>query len=260
MQREKEGYAKRAHEEARRKERQDYNRGYDNREERKPPIIINNHVDNYYDEELRPQLPVYEPRGLEIYKLSNMPRKKDVFGRYLHADVQNLPTDVFHETLKENPYQVVIAIPAWEPKNKFADQHILQFCTWMASLHLVSKEKGNEILEDGLVRCDIEDHNGDWCGSIVHDEEGVKKASKNGGLDSSRYTFIALSDAKAFTQNECEIWTYYITSERRYSEWDLHCVLLVEKVHPIWYRVGLGKVFKAAFSNTRKVWKEIILG
>jgi hypothetical protein len=38
--------------------------------------------------------------------------------------------------------------------------------------------------------------------------------------------------------------------------------LLVEQREMIWYRVALGKVFKAAFDNAvmRKRWREIVLG
>lgn len=210
-----------------------------------------------------PMLGIYrEERDAPRY---TSPRRYDTFGRHLPPEFQDRPGDVFYETLRENPYQVVMAKPAWGPKKEFEDQPILQFWTWMASLHLVPKEKENkkdaEILGNGLERCDIADHNGDWCGSIVLDEKWVRaqEASEN-GLENSRYTFIALSDAKAFTQDECDVWTYYITSEREHSEWDLYYVFLVERVDPVWYRVGLGKVFKAAFANAGKAWKEIILG
>jgi len=203
---------------------------------------------------------------LEIYREDREPPtfvprvRYDTFGRYL-SESHGHPRDVFYETLREHPYQVVMARPAWGPKKEIEDQPILQFWTWIASLHLVTREKGTDVLGDGVERCDIADHNGDRCGSIVLDERWIRaqEASEN-GLENSRYTFIALSDAKAFTHYECDVWTYYITSEREHSEWDLYYVFLVERVDPSWYRLGLGKIFKAAFSNAGKAWKEIILG
>jgi hypothetical protein len=63
-------------------------------------------------------------------------------------------------------------------------------------------------------------------------------------------------------KEECDVWTYYVPKERENSEWDLYYVLLVEQKDMIWYRVALGKVFKAAFNNAvmGKRWREIILG
>jgi hypothetical protein len=72
--------------------------------------------------------------------------------------------------------------------------------------------------------------------------------------------FIAISDAKTFTKEECPVWTYYIHKERDESEWDLYYVLLLERnaARGVWERAGLGKVFQAAF--TERKWAEIKLG
>jgi hypothetical protein len=76
----------------------------------------------------------------------------------------------------------------------------------------------------------------------------------------SLFQFIAISDAKAFAQEECPVWTYYIPKERDESDWDLYYVLLLERnaERGVWERAGLGKVFQAAFRE--KTWDEIKLG
>jgi len=71
--------------------------------------------------------------------------------------------------------------------------------------------------------------------------------------------FVAISEAKKFTQDECEAWTYYIPKERDQSEWDLFYVMLIERKDKQWERVGLGKVFKKAFMRNA-TWREIMLG
>lgn len=76
---------------------------------------------------------------------------------------------------------------------------------------------------------------------------------------SSKHDFIDISKAKAFTKDECDIWTYYIPKEREQSEWDLYYVLLIERKNDgKWERVALGKAFIAEFANS--TWKEIFLG
>lgn len=82
------------------------------------------------------------------------------------------------------------------------------------------------------------------------DEQWITKCRR------SKHDFIAISEAKAFTTDECDAWTYYIPKEREQSQWDLYYVLLVEQKETVrWERVALGKVFKAAFSHAE--WKEI---
>lgn len=71
--------------------------------------------------------------------------------------------------------------------------------------------------------------------------------------------FIAISEAKTFGKDECDIWTCYIPKEREQSEWDLFCVPLIERKENMrWECVELGKAFKDAFAGAE--WKEIILG
>jgi hypothetical protein len=62
------------------------------------------------------------------------------------------------------------------------------------------------------------------------DNNWVAKEEKKGHkIDGSRRDFLAISDAKAFTKEECDVWTYYVLKERENSEWDLYYVLLVEQ-------------------------------
>lgn len=174
------------------------------------------------------------------------------YGRILPMEIASKNQKRFSLALPENPYRVVMAEHGSEPDKEFPDQPILQFWTWSNSLHLVAPENVVRQTENGLCRYDIASDIGDWCGSIVLDENWFNHTK------ASRHEFIAISEAKAFTEEECEIWTYYIPKERARSKWDLYYVLLIERVGHKYQRVALGKVFKAAFSNAD--WKEIILG
>lgn len=177
----------------------------------------------------------------------------DDYGRFISEGLPDYKAKCFHSTLPENPYRVVMADYSSEPDKEFLDQPILQFWTWHSSLHLVPSENPGPQPGKGLRRYDMADEIGDWCGSLVADEEWMTKSQR------SKHDFIAISEAKAFTKDECDVWTYYIPKEREQSEWDLYYVLLVERKDNMrWERVALGKVFRAAFANAE--WKEIILG
>ncbi|MCJ1454643.1 hypothetical protein MMC28_004996 [Mycoblastus sanguinarius] len=176
----------------------------------------------------------------------------DTYGR---ATREGIPSDrqcCFRQTLPENPYRVVMSEYGSEPDKEFPDQPILQFWTWHTSLHLVPSDSPGSTPKNGLCKYDIADQIGDWCGAIFLDEKWIKDSKL------SRQEFIAISEAKTFTQEECDIWTYYIPKERDQSEWDLYYVLLIERRQAKWERVALGKVFKPAFANSE--WREIILG
>ncbi|KAI1426016.1 heterokaryon incompatibility protein [Xylaria sp. FL1777] len=170
----------------------------------------------------------------------------------------------FNITLRDYPYRVVMAPFTSKLESfEFPLLPILQFRTWHTTLYVkaataFSAEK-NEGMESqsvdigpGQVRCHIADDAGDWVGSIVLDAQWAARQN------SPRHEFIAISDAKNFTQAECDTWTYYIPKERKESEWDLFYVLLIERKDEKWERVGLGKVFKESFRNAK--WKEIMLG
>ncbi|KAJ4248729.1 hypothetical protein NW762_012567 [Fusarium torreyae] len=216
----------------------------------------------------------------------NIPPEFDKFGRaYLRRSklsmVPKLPSPpVFTLTLPEDPYNVhtTETTQTSMPSNsieEFPDQSFLQFFTWRAEFHVLRpdvqnsldpwqlpnglKDTHNESVQD-LCRCEISDRRGDKCGSIVIDSEWLRiKESER----QTMFEFIAISDARDFTEEEFPDWTYYIPKERIESEWDLYFVLLVE-FYPeegIYRRVALGKVFKAAFTHSiEEEWKEIILG
>ncbi|KAI9734776.1 MAG: hypothetical protein M1818_006763 [Claussenomyces sp. TS43310] len=195
----------------------------------------------------------------------------DQYGRRLPPEVLHNIRDLFEQTLPENPYRVKMVEYDCEPNIEFPDQPLLQFWTWYASFRLLPAETDpSASIGDGLRRYDICDATGDWCGSIALDTSWVNSRLAQKDFSASRYEaieeldldFIAISDAKSFTNDECDVWTYYIPKERDQSEWDVYYVLLVERKHKIWRRVALGKVFKTAFTNstTGRIWKEIILG
>ena len=106
------------------------------------------------------------------------------------------------------------------------------------------------------------DSKDDFCGTIVLPDQWVEQGFREKGIDTV-YELIAISEAKDFTPEEFDGWTYYIPKERDESEWDLWYVLLVEKVdEAVVKRVGLGKVFQEAFENScspGKEWREFIM-
>ncbi|KAJ0383033.1 hypothetical protein COL922a_011307 [Colletotrichum nupharicola] len=167
----------------------------------------------------------------------------------------------FSITLRDYPYRVVKA--PFEPKpetSEFPLLPILQFRTWHTWLYIKHNGPSERQFHDrkllsmgtesGLARYHIADEMGDWCGSVVLEAEWAAKAS-------DKQEFIAISEAKSFTRDECPEWTYYIPKEREQSEWDLFYVLLIERKDEKWQRVGVGKVFKEAFHNSKQ--KEIML-
>ncbi|KAF4893655.1 hypothetical protein CGCF415_v012547 [Colletotrichum fructicola] len=167
----------------------------------------------------------------------------------------------FSITLRDYPYRVVKA--PFEPKpetSEFPLLPILQFRTWHTWLYIKHNGPSERLFHDrkllsmgtesGLARYHIADEMGDWCGSVVLEAEWAAKAS-------DKQEFIAISEAKSFTRDECPEWTYYIPKEREQSEWDLFYVLLIERKDEKWERVGVGKVFKEAFHNSKQ--KEIML-
>ena len=112
--------------------------------------------------------------------------------------------------------------------------------------------------EHGLVQCSIADRACDLCGSIRLCDEWVAEQIGRGG--SGVFDFVALSEAKAFTEEENPVWNYYVPKEREDSAWELYFVLLVQwdTKRQLWEREALGKVFRSAFSECD--WSEIVLG
>ena len=184
---------------------------------------------------------------------------REDYGRILPEEVLHKNQKHFKTTLPENPYRVVMAQYTLSPSREFPDQPILQFWTWFRTLHLVPPEEPSKSIPEGLVRYDVADDMGDWCGTIVMDEQWINCGGLKSSADgTAKHDFIAISDAKAFTEEECEVWTFYVPKDREQSEWDLYNVMLLERDGFMWRRVAMGKVFKGAFAGSE--WKEIVLG
>ncbi|KAH6857419.1 heterokaryon incompatibility protein-domain-containing protein [Alternaria rosae] len=193
---------------------------------------------------------------------------QDSYGRPLRGGpldaIQYRKQLEFNLTLPEDPYHVRITASSQSAGDlkEFPDQPFLQFYTWRTSFHIVRSNESNVEGDDVGVtraRCHITDRRGDKCGSIVVNKDWLEKYE---AIGQTTFEFIAISDAKSFSQQEFPVWTYYLPKERVDSEWDLYFVLLVEPFpdEGIHRRVALGKVFKAAFTLSDDEWKEIILG
>ena len=190
---------------------------------------------------------------------------RDLFGGVVDRD-SNVTSNIreFRRTLQEFPYRVVRG--SYEAVLETIEhplKPILQFHTLYMRLNLVpdpehtkaESKTRQKTMPPKLQRHSIADDNGDWCGSIVLDSSWFHHQQTRSRL---RHEFIANSDALRFSDKECPIWTYYIPKEREESEWDVYYVLLIQYRVDTWKRVGLGKVFKEAFTGSE--WKEIILG
>lgn len=140
---------------------------------------------------------------------------------------------------------------------------VLSFSTHTAFFTLSRKNMSSGAfaskLHPGLHRLGILDNNGDWCGTIVLDDSWLTKIGKP-------LEFIAISEARDFSLEEYDSWTYYLPKEREQSEWDVYFALLVERGEGKWFfrRVGLAKIFKSAFHGSSVEpgysWKHIMLG
>ncbi len=174
----------------------------------------------------------------------------DEYGRVIRWPEK--PRTRFEGVLQEYPYNVVHADRCTGPDSSQQDMRYLQFWTWSATFYLTE--------EDPLKRrYGLADNQGDWCGTVtVHTDANLLTNHE------STYHFLAISEARHFSLEETDTWTYYIPKERDQSEWDLYYVLLITyDEHHIAERVGLGKVFKNGFANSCGAgpeWKEIILG
>ncbi|KAI5926683.1 heterokaryon incompatibility protein-domain-containing protein [Camillea tinctor] len=184
---------------------------------------------------------------------SSCPRsvgEEDSYGRPKKRDLGDGTT--FKGILPDNPFGIIRRPYLGDSKEPLRAMLILQFWTWRIDLYVtIRDQQGTPGPGEGLCHCDIVDRTGDWCGSIVLSRDWI--ADKEG----EPQIFIAISDAKNFTADECPVWNYYIPKEKDESEWDLYHVLLLERHQDrrVFERVGLGKVFQAAFGEA--VWFEI---
>lgn len=180
---------------------------------------------------------------------------QDNFGRPIRSTVKNLNADSFEGILPDNPFSVIRGPFPAKSKNGIRAMPILQFFTWQIEL-LVVRRQEDEVSSPApgdLCQYSIVDKKGDWCGSIV------LPTKLKGGSDVRPSIFIALSDAKTMTEEECPVWNYYIPKAREESEWDLYYVMMLERNHEraLWERIAIGKVFQAAFRDAS--WSEIKL-
>jgi hypothetical protein len=159
-------------------------------------------------------------------------------------------------------------VPLREPKfvtesiSEEGEQHLLQFWTHSAYFHLTEELRHESSpfpsnIGDGLRRYGIADNKGNWCGTITL----PKFYNKN--IDAV-FHFVAISDAREFSMEEHDSWTYYVPRGREDSEWDLYYVLLVEEGERegVLRRCGLGKIYKTAFANSLDPgygWREFML-
>ena len=184
----------------------------------------------------------------------------DAYGRSKAQRWPELSRSTFTKTLPDIPFGVGISTDN-HPTHDFPlpDQRFLQFWTWSAYLRLTDHSLSQpRSVGTNLRRFGIADYKGDWCGTIVLPHSWEEHVGPH-----LEHEFLAISEAKEFSQDEYNSWMYYIPKERSQSEWDLYYVLLVNYADEIAYRVGLGKVYKEAFTNSCREdmkWKEFILG
>jgi len=181
----------------------------------------------------------------------------DMYGRHERPKLEDTPYNNFKEVISEYPFGN--KSPLSDPSTivELLDVPILQFFTWRKSLFVFIRDESEltrNLPAKDRRRYDIADSAGDWCGSITLESEYIHSTSER------ECQFIAISEAKAFTNDECAEWTYYVPKQPEESEWDLYFVFLIRWVKDklIWERVGLGKVFKDAFAGA--TWDEIKLG
>lgn len=155
--------------------------------------------------------------------------------------------------------------PRWlrRPRTHFSDNirpsfsPFLRFYTWRCEFFI---RRDHEACSPGhkLARVDVLDQCENWCGTVVVDDNFVN--DHNEGL----CTFLALSETKKFTDDECPSWTYPIPKNKEDIDWDLFNVMVVELepkgTRPVFERRGVGKILKVAFENGNQSWEEITLG
>ena len=224
----------------------------------KGPREDNRDNEDYYSREVV----IYRekgPRGHEMFDHDYHTREVeeddidvDNYGRPLRPSVRRRIRTNFRGILPDNPFGVCV------PNNRTGTkkrryQPILQFWTWRCEFYILHNTEAPSP-GDGLARCHVADKSGDWCGSVVVNEDWAQKNEER------LCQFIAISDAKNFAKDECTNWTHYIPKDQEDVEWDLYYVLLIQPNldRLVWERVGLGKVFQAAFELSN--WDEIKLG
>ncbi|KAJ2901828.1 heterokaryon incompatibility protein [Zalerion maritima] len=141
--------------------------------------------------------------------------------------------------------------------------YVLYFWTYTAFFQLSRQSMTGSAfasdLEPGLHRFGILDQNGDWCGTMVLDENWYNQVGRI-------FEFAAISEARDFSMEELDTWNYYIPGERKVSEWYLVYALLItwDKDRTVAERAGIAKIYQNAFRKSSfppgSNWREIALG
>lgn len=184
--------------------------------------------------------------------------RSDRYGRQLSSEVPQESDFQFISIIPDHPFGVsrydTVTVPDEDVERYMP---ILQFFTWSTDLHVIIRKPDTRIdysERSAIRKCDIVDKNGDWCGFLPVDRTIIDHR------DGRLFLFIAISEAEAFTMEECPVWTYYVPQERSESKWDLYFVMMLMRndERGLWERAGLGKVFQSAFMD--KEWGEFKLG
>jgi len=114
--------------------------------------------------------------------------------------------------------------------------------------------------ESRLHQFGLADSHGDWCGTVTLDKSWYNRV---GGI----FEFVAISEAKDFSMDELDTWSYYVSEERHQAEWYCFYALMLECKETdnglVTERVGLAKIFQSSFfcrSLRECSWKTIVLG
>jgi hypothetical protein len=137
--------------------------------------------------------------------------KLDDYGRSISYDLENCCK--FTSILRDNPFGVIWDISPSDVETYTRSMQVLQFFT-LSSQFYVRPRSRTEITDQTrqFLYCEIFDMAGDWCGCIKLDGSWIANRQE------TPLHFIAISDAKSFTRNECPEWNYYIYTEREESE------------------------------------------
>lgn len=199
----------------------------------------------------------------------------DRYQRRIPNALRKLPRDTFQRTMPKYPYRVRMVEPgkvSTRPEERLEDQRFLQFFTWSAYFYLVAEDdeqpfsRRHRMLDTDLVRFGIQDGDYNLVGTITLGAAWLECANLE-----TRHEFIAISDARGFSQDEMRDWNFIEPSLPTQSEWYAYNVLLLEyddEIRGVARRAGLGKIYKRGFDTAcsmpdrtkKKEWKEIILG
>ncbi|KAL3304552.1 HET-domain-containing protein [Colletotrichum asianum] len=149
------------------------------------------------------------------------------------------------------------------PRSPHRSWSCLYFWTYTAFFQLSRESRTSSSfatkLEPGLHRFSLLDSNGDWCGTIILEDEWFTRVG-------DVLEFAAISDARDFSMEELDTWNYYVPEDRQVSEWQLYYALLIvwDEKHQVAERTGVAKIYQRAYDlasfDPGKAWREITLG